>query len=148
VADWYLDWEGAQDGRPVLIEDRGKASLDDLDFRLTARPDRIDKLPDGSRLHIIDYKTGTPPSKKQQQAFDKQLLLEAAMAERGAFPGIGPARVARVSYVGLGSTPKIEAIRGRRGRLGRRLGGPAPPDRGLCAPKPGLHRPPRHVRRA
>ncbi len=114
VADWYLDWEAAQAGRPVLIEDRGTAPLDGLDFRLSARPDRIDRLPDG-RLHIIDYKTGTPPSKKQQQAFDKQLLLEAAMAERGAFPGLGPAQVARVSYVGLGLTPKIEEIRSDEG---------------------------------
>jgi ATP-dependent helicase/nuclease subunit B len=109
VADWYLTWEAAQEGHPVLIEDRGAAELDGLDFRITARPDRIDRLPDG-RLHIIDYKTGAPPSKKQQQAFDKQLLLEAAMAERGAFPGIGPAQVARVSYVGLGPTPKVEEI--------------------------------------
>ncbi len=109
VADWYLAWEAEQDGQPVLIEDRGIAPLDGLDFRLTARPDRIDRLRDGS-LHIIDYKTGTPPSKKQQQNFDKQLLLEAAMAERGAFPGIDRAPVAQVSYVGLGATPKIEEL--------------------------------------
>ena len=43
-----------------------------------------------------------------QKAFDKQLLLAAAMAERDAFPGLEGAEVARITYVGLGTTPKTE----------------------------------------
>ena len=95
-------------GAAVGIEETGRVKLDPLDFELYGTPDRIDALPDG-RLHILDYKTGTPPTEKQQQQFDKQLLLAAAMAERGGFKQLGLADVARISYVGLGSTPKIVA---------------------------------------
>ena len=63
-----------------------------LDFELYGTPDRIDALPDGW-LHILDYKTGTPPTKKQQEQFDKQLLLAAAMAERGGFRQLGPMKI-------------------------------------------------------
>lgn len=106
AADAFLMREAASDGRAVMIEDRGAVDLPGLGFRLTAKPDRIDELPDG-RLHILDYKTGTPPSKKQQESFDKQLLLEAAMAERGGFAALGPREVARISYVGLNATASV-----------------------------------------
>ena len=105
VAARFLAGEAAREGTPVLVEQRGALDLDGVDFRLTAKPDRIDALPDG-RLHIIDYKTGTPPSQKAQEHFEKQLLLEAAMAERGGFAELGPREVARISYIGLGSTPR------------------------------------------
>ena len=63
-------------------------------------------LPDG-RLHIIDYKTGTPPSQEAQKHFDKQLLLAAAMAERDGFKGLEGAEVALISYLGLGTKPAV-----------------------------------------
>lgn len=110
AAPAFLAREAAQEGTPVMIEEQGAVALPGLDFTLTARPDRIDRLPDG-RLHILDYKTGTLPSRKQQDTFEKQLLLEAAMAERGGFARIGPAEVARVTYVRLdpgGSTLMTE----------------------------------------
>lgn len=94
-----------QPGTPVVIEKTGRIALTGLPFTLTARPDRIDLLPDG-RAHVLDYKTGAPPTKAQQKAFDKQLLLEAAMVERGAFDALGPVKVARTTYVGLGTTPR------------------------------------------
>jgi ATP-dependent helicase/nuclease subunit B len=54
-------------------------------FRLTGRADRIERRRDGG-LAILDYKTGTPPSQKEVDAgLAPQLLLEAAMAEAGAF---------------------------------------------------------------
>lgn len=118
VADWFLDHEAGLAGTPVLIEERGGADLPGLSFRLTAKPDRIDLNPDGT-LHIMDYKTGKPPSKKQQELFDKQLLLEAALAERGAFPGVAPAPVARVTYIGLGVTPGIETPDLDQGQAGQ-----------------------------
>ncbi|MDZ4094650.1 MAG: double-strand break repair protein AddB [Paracoccaceae bacterium] len=107
ATDFFLDIDTADNGTPIVLENEGRIALAPLPFTLTARPDRIDALPDG-RLHILDYKTGTPPTKPQQKHFDKQLLLEAAMAERGAFPDTGPCEVAKASYIGLGSTPKIE----------------------------------------
>ncbi|MBC7737107.1 MAG: double-strand break repair protein AddB [Candidatus Saccharibacteria bacterium] len=93
------------DGTPILLEQRGAALVGKTGFTLFGTPDRIDMLPDG-RLHLVDYKTGTPPTKAQQEAFDKQLLLAAAMAERGGFADLGPVEVARISYLGLGSGDK------------------------------------------
>lgn len=107
AADFFLSIDGRDGGTPVVLEKAGGVTLAPLDFRLTGTPDRIDRLPDG-RLHILDYKTGKPPSQAAQKAFDKQLLLAAAMAERDGFPGLEAAEVARITYVGLGSTPKTE----------------------------------------
>lgn len=106
AADFFLSVEAALGGEPVVIEKQGEVALTGLPFRLTAKPDRIDALRDG-RVHIFDYKTGTPPSPTQQKLFDKQLMLEAAMVTRGAFLGLdGPREVAGITYIGLGSSPK------------------------------------------
>ncbi len=107
AADFFLSFDARLGGVPVWLEDKGKVKLTGLDFTLAGTPDRIDRLPDG-KLHIIDYKTGTPPTKLAQKSFDKQLLLAAAMAERDAFKGLEGSQVALISYVGLGSSPKLE----------------------------------------
>jgi len=101
VAPELTAYLAAQPGKIVLREDRAGWALPDLPFTLTAKPDRIDEWPDG-RLHIIDYKTGMPPSKPQQERFAKQLLLQALMAHEGAFEALGPRDVARITYLGLG----------------------------------------------
>ncbi|MEY4982956.1 MAG: hypothetical protein RIR62_1222 [Pseudomonadota bacterium] len=107
AADFFLATDAAS-GTPVWLEEMSAGvTLTGLDFELYGKPDRIDALPDG-RLHIIDYKTGTPPTKKQQELFDKQLLLSAAMVHHGAFPALAGAEVAKVTYVGLGASPKTE----------------------------------------
>lgn len=92
-------------GSPVLLEGSGGIELSNLGFRLTARPDRIDRADDGSLL-IYDYKSGDEPKTGDVRDFDKQLLLEAAMAERGAFVSLGAAPVKLVSYIKLGPTAK------------------------------------------
>ena len=56
---------------------------------------------------LLDYKTGRVPTEKQQKAFNKQLLLMAAMAERGAFGALGRLKVSEAAFVGLGSERKI-----------------------------------------
>lgn len=91
----------AERGRPAVIEKKGSIALQNVAFTLTAKPDRIDILEDGS-AHIFDYKSGVPPKKPEVLHFDKQLLLEAAMAERGAFEQIGPRHVHAMTYVRLG----------------------------------------------
>ncbi|HRK41410.1 MAG TPA: double-strand break repair protein AddB [Gemmobacter sp.] len=106
AADFFLEHDGMLGGTPVSLEEKGRIRLAPLDFILSGTPDRIDILPDG-RLHILDYKTGNPPTPAQQASFDKQLLLAACMAERGAFGQIGPTEVARITYLGLGSSPKM-----------------------------------------
>lgn len=107
AADFFLDHDTMHGGIPVIIETDGKCRLDPLPFTLTAKPDRIDILPDG-RAHVIDYKTGKPPSADAQKHFDKQLLIEAAMIRLGAFAELGPIEPARATYIGLGSSPAIE----------------------------------------
>lgn len=92
-------------GQPVVLEKGGSVLLDGGTFTLTARPDRIDLLADG-RVHVYDYKSGSLPSAKQQRLFDKQLLLESAMAERGAFAALGPRIVEGATYVQLGGEGK------------------------------------------
>lgn len=94
-----------QTARPIAFEAKGEARLDPLDFTIACRADRID-VDDRGFLHLYDYKTGTPPSEAQQKKFDKQLLIEAAMAEQGAFKDIGPTEVARALFIGLGTSMK------------------------------------------
>jgi len=87
---------------PIRFEAKGQCDLTGLGFTLTARADRIDRRTDG-RLVLIDYKSGTPPTVPQQERFDKQLLLMAAMAEQGGFEGVKPEDVADALFIGLGS---------------------------------------------
>jgi len=109
IADRVIAGERARldRGTPVLTESMGGLALATLPFRLTARPDRIDRMEDG-RFALYDYKSGTPPTPKQVDAFDKQLVLEAALLERGAFEGLH-GEVAHMAYIPLNSNGKQEA---------------------------------------
>ncbi|WP_341212688.1 double-strand break repair protein AddB [uncultured Limimaricola sp.] len=104
ISDWFLTTEVARQAlaTPRHFEIDGASVMEDLGFTLTAQADRIDEGPEG--LRIYDYKTGKPPTGPQQKSFEKQLLLEAAMAERGGFAqkGAEKARVAGAAYIGLG----------------------------------------------
>jgi ATP-dependent helicase/nuclease subunit B len=75
---------------------------------LVGKADRIDRLKDG-RIAIYDYKSGKPPTEKEERSFSKQLWLEAAMAADGAFGDDGPLETARIAYIGLGATPSVVA---------------------------------------
>ncbi|MGY6703699.1 double-strand break repair protein AddB [Roseinatronobacter sp.] len=109
AAQAFLDFHLSQQGRIVLQEAKGAMPFSQIGFTLTAKPDRVDLWPDG-QAHVIDYKTGTPPTQAQQASFDKQLLLQAMMVEAGAFAELGPVPVARITYLGLGATPKREEM--------------------------------------
>ena len=106
VADWFIARESARQtlASSQAFETDGSVTIPELDFRLTAQADRIYRDVDGG-LHIIDYKTGKPPSNDVQKSFDKQLLLEAAMAQLGGFPEVGGGEVGSAIFIGLGSTP-------------------------------------------
>ncbi|MBU2992328.1 double-strand break repair protein AddB [Octadecabacter sp. 1_MG-2023] len=86
----------------VDTEMRGELNFPKIGFSLTGTADRIDLSDDGEAL-IYDYKTGNAPTQKQQKEFDKQLLLEAAMVEKGAFKPLGVTRTKAAKYIGLGS---------------------------------------------
>ena len=104
AADHFLRQDGKAGGETLLVETKGRLQLT-AGFQLSGTPDRIDRLADG-RLHLIDYKTGAPPTEPQQARYEKQLLLAAALAERGGFADFGPQEVAKITYIGLGSGEK------------------------------------------
>jgi RecB family exonuclease len=99
--DLFLSVDATAGGETVVLEDQGRIAVTPA-LDLTARPDRIDRLPDG-RLRIFDYKTGAAPSGKEQKLWDKQLFLTGAMAERGAFAALGRAEVAGLTYISMGA---------------------------------------------
>ncbi|MCK0141387.1 double-strand break repair protein AddB [Aliiroseovarius sp. F20344] len=107
IAPWFIEQELLRKGwsRNLANETWGRVQFDDPDFTLVAKADRIDRHHEGSLL-IYDYKTGTPPNAKQQKHFDKQLLLEAVIAQISGFENVEPSPVSAVSYIGL--TPQKE----------------------------------------
>jgi ATP-dependent helicase/nuclease subunit B len=94
---------------PILSasEQRGEIRIDGI--RLSGRPDRIDRLADGS-LAIVDYKTGSGPAKRSVEAlFALQLGLIGLMAQQGAFAGEqGP--VSTYEYWRTNRRPKGEGF--------------------------------------
>jgi len=111
IADAFLSGEAERQKRatPIKTEIRGALPLETLDFTLTGTADRIDRDETGA-LYIYDYKTGSIPTKKQLENYDKQLVLEAVMAEAGAFDGLEKARVSQVAYIGLGAKADFKAF--------------------------------------
>jgi RecB family exonuclease len=102
VAEWFVTTERERQARATPsvenFEKSGKIEAEGV--TLTGTADRIDIDAAGNAV-IYDYKTGTAPSKSEQEHFDKQLLLEAAMIERHAFPGLAPRHVSGAVYVSL-----------------------------------------------
>lgn len=88
--DW-IDGEVArlreEEGRRAIeTEVRGNMTLRGV--RIHGRADRIDRLADGG-LAIVDYKTGTPPSREMvRRGFSLQLGLVGLIAAAGGFAGV------------------------------------------------------------
>lgn len=120
LARWLVATENARrraGARLLASETTGALTVGPPSRPLTieGRADRIDELERGF-WEIIDYKTGRLPSNKELEAlFAPQLLLEAAMAERGGFAKIeGKAQSVRLSYWqanGLGDGGKVIDIK-------------------------------------
>ncbi|MEO0387019.1 MAG: PD-(D/E)XK nuclease family protein, partial [Pseudomonadota bacterium] len=111
LAPWFLEEEAKRRmwGRPCVLEAAGALDLPlSPPITLTARVDRIDVAPDG-RLAIFDYK-GTPPTAKEMAFFDKQLQVEALIAEAGGFPDCPAAPVTHAEMIGLGKDKKTEVL--------------------------------------
>lgn len=102
VCEPYLAWENSR--RPEIAksycEINGRVMVGDTGFELTGRADRIDLMRDG-QLVIIDYKTGSNPSKGQARSLSPQLSLEAAAAMRGGFGDVPAAGISGMLYVRL-----------------------------------------------
>ncbi len=68
-------------------------------FELRARADRIDVLTRGGAA-IVDYKTGTPPTKRQvKELLTPQLPLEGAILRHGGFEAVGPLTAEELLYI-------------------------------------------------
>ncbi|MFN3548303.1 MAG: double-strand break repair protein AddB [Mesorhizobium sp.] len=83
-------------------EDRAAATrIGATGVTLSGYADRID-LHGGGLADILDYKTGSSPSKGQAHTLlSPQLALEGALLKRGAFAGAGTAEPADLLYVRL-----------------------------------------------
>jgi len=93
-------------GSLAAVEAWGELQIDAPPFKIVGKADRID-MDDQGRLIIYDYKTGVVPTGPQQKNFDKQLLIEAAMAERGGFALLGRKPVARAAFIGINTDMKV-----------------------------------------
>ena len=105
-ARWLAEQERVRRARtdgPVTLhaERKGRMTLTlpGGDFVLQAYADRIETWPGGAA--VLDFKTGTAPSKKEVEAgLAPQLTLTAAILAAGGFgPEIGRGPVAELAYV-------------------------------------------------
>ncbi|MBR2125063.1 MAG: double-strand break repair protein AddB [Acetobacter sp.] len=91
IAQWIAEQETQNSSQVTsLAEVRGEIDIPNLPgghFKLVGRADRIEYSSDG--FTILDYKTGQLPLKKSvEKGWCPQLLLEAAMVQKGAFKEI------------------------------------------------------------
>ena len=86
VADRLIADEVARlaQGRPAVIEDRAELSVPGADFRLTAKPDRLDLLTDG-RVQVYDYKSGKPPTDSRSRISTSNCRLRRRWSNRAPF---------------------------------------------------------------
>jgi ATP-dependent helicase/nuclease subunit B len=74
-----------------------EVTLSSSNFTLIGKADRIDQTQEG--MVIIDYKTGTPPSKKDmKKGLFPQLPLEALILTEGSFEGIPSSQPTALSF--------------------------------------------------
>ena len=117
VARWFVETEDAR--RPSLdrswTERRGSVDLPGPagPFELYGFADRIDRMRDGS-FAIIDYKTGSRPTRKQlETGLAPQLPLEALMIAGGGFEDVPAGPTEELAYWRLtgGEEPgKVDAV--------------------------------------
>ncbi len=114
IATWFVAIERERRAEgifPLATEVNGKITLSGSqgDFVLKACADRIDRMTGGG-IAVIDYKTGSVPSKKQvESGLSPQLPLEAAIAAAGGFEGMEMATPEVLLYIRLtGRTPPGE----------------------------------------
>ncbi|KAA6206010.1 MAG: double-strand break repair protein AddB [Candidatus Tokpelaia sp.] len=104
----YIAWEAGLSPRQRFAEIRaGDTAINDSGSFLRGRADRIDIMAasgaDGEQIaEIIDFKTGSTPSRKQAHILAApQLALEGALLSRGGFKECGAARAENLFYLRL-----------------------------------------------
>ncbi|WP_274423497.1 double-strand break repair protein AddB [Chelativorans sp. YIM 93263] len=106
-----IEWERARAERIVARHAEIRAEAIEVGAtgkRLSGRADRVDIRLDGT-ADIIDYKTGSQPSKTQaHRLLAPQLPLEAALVSRGAFKDLGGLTPGDLCYVRLRANGSLE----------------------------------------
>ncbi|MEO8813468.1 MAG: double-strand break repair protein AddB [Caulobacteraceae bacterium] len=101
TAPWAIDLERRRrPGARLIVEKRGELAfvVEGRPFTLSAKADRIEVFAD--RAHILDFKTGIPPTAKQVRAgYAPQLTLTGAIVAAGGFADIGPLPPGDLVYV-------------------------------------------------
>lgn len=121
VGSAFLKWQAKREGTIVesFTEVRARLDLPALGVSLTGVADRIDLKPNGM-ADIIDYKTGSSPSKAQARSLlEPQLALEAAALMGGAFRNIKALKPDDLLYVRLrpGSRFDEESVNNEKGKV-------------------------------
>lgn len=96
-------------GAYVFVEQSGGMTISASGgaFRLTARADRIEAS--AGVAHILDIKTGAPPSRKEvTTGFAPQLTLTAAIVASGGFAELGAVTPGELVYVRLSGRPDTD----------------------------------------
>ena len=115
AAVWIAEWEAERRRfSPTILAERSgelRMAAPGGEFTLTATADRLEILPDGTG-HVLDFKTGAPPSAKQvATGFSPQLTLTAAILLNGGFDKAQVDRIGQFIYVQVtGRKPAGKAI--------------------------------------
>lgn len=111
MAENIIVWERKHgDGvKSRHAEERADAlAVGDTGATLSGRADRIDLRPAGM-ADILDYKTGSSPSKGQAHTLlAPQLALEGALLKRGAFKELGPQEPSQLAFVRFKANSEVE----------------------------------------
>jgi len=103
----FVDWERQRrsDIKQVHAEQYAVMDLtlhDGSIFKLSGVADRLEWRMDDTVV-LIDYKSGRVPQMKEIKAgFSPQLILEAAMVQKGVFTAVGAKSVSDAIYIKLG----------------------------------------------
>ncbi len=104
LAAGIIEWER---GRAFAVtmrhaeEHAEKTDVGQSGVTLSGYADRVDLLA-GGMADILDYKTGSSPSKAQAHTLlSPQLALEGALLRRGAFKGLGAREPSQLAFIRL-----------------------------------------------
>jgi ATP-dependent helicase/nuclease subunit B len=105
IARWFVDFEQGRRAGLAKLDAEIRGAIDIAagarTFKLRARADRIERLPDG-RYAILDYKTGQVPTAPQvRSGLAPQMTLEGAILRQGGFGDLPPGEIAEFMYVQL-----------------------------------------------
>lgn len=107
----FITWERQRAGQVATRHAELIAcgiAVEDTNISLSGRADRIDRRHDGL-IDIIDYKTGTVPTKADITGLRSlQLPLEAALARHGAFEELGKTETEALIYLKIGARGVVD----------------------------------------